>query len=554
MDIEKESKRLSQNQHIDHFKKKHKATDMVTVYLSEEHELYDRDIYSALVSLDNREKVLSRNDWSYQGCEGKPNTDVFYYEDNDEEIIEYLRFGNDEGMEPLIICHDGIELSQEFRLFHQLYYDKKSSNYYQKDDDDNKTVIVYFSQNKVQIRLKELKQFLAIKEKYLLIQFDFKEYSKSLLEDVEAFQSINTDIQTTNLMIYGVDLDEMTFPFDNRKTFSRLLGKYLIEPYPKEQSNFGDYKIKKEKQYIDFIIGIDAFGHNEEFNANPSKLANFFGANSTAPNYLTPVCFRKKVLDKYYSEPSKYSVEESYLRAGDLWGIQIDNHHDDKVYVWLGDLGRDLSYEEQLYWRSFNIPPEGGMSKEFTQQQIMAVATDSENLTHKFKRQYKALQKISNDILGNYLLLPLVKDDKHYFDSLRIPANDEQKHFDEQILSLTKVLIDSLNEKYLNTFLNKEQLESVKGSITRLEATLATCNISNFEKYILFLKELQGLRSTGVAHRKGSGYKKITQKFDLENNNLQDVFSEIIKQAADFLEFLYEQVEQKNFIKKMELN
>lgn len=194
------------------------------------------------------------------------------------------------------------------------------------------------------------------------------------------------------------------------------------------------------------------------------------------------------------------------------------------------------------------------MSKEFTQQQIMAVATDSENLTHKFKRQYKALQKISNDILGNYLLLPLVKDDKHYFDSLRIPANDEQKHFDEQILSLTKVLIDSLNEKYLNTFLNKEQLESVKGSITRLEATLATCNISNFEKYILFLKELQGLRSTGVAHRKGSGYKKITQKFDLENNNLQDVFSEIIKQAADFLEFLYEQVEQKNFIKKMELN
>ena len=554
MDIEKEGKRLSQTQHIDHFKKKYKATDMVTVYLDETNKLHNRGIYSVLVSLDSRENILSKYDWSYLGCDGKPNTELYYYEDNDEEIIEYLRFGNDEGMEPLIICHDGIELSQEFRLFHQLYYDKKSSNYFRKDDDGNETVIVHFSQNKVDIRLKELKQFLAIKEKYLLIQFDFKEYSECLLEDIEEFQSINADVQTTDLMIYCFGLGEMSFSIDKLKTFSRLLGKYLIEPFPKEQSDFGDYKIKKEKQYTDFIIGIDEFGNNKEFTSNPSELANFFGANPTAPNYLTSVCFRKKVLDKYYSEPSKYSVEESYLRVGDLWGIQIDNHHDDKVYVWLGDLGRDLSYEEQLYWRSFNIPPEGGMSKEFIQQQLMAVATDSENLTHKFKRQYKALQKISNDILGNYLLLPLVKDDKHYFDSLRIPANDEQKHFDEQILSLTKVLIDSLNEKYLNTFLNKEKLESIKGSIARLEATLATCNISNFEKYISFLKELQGLRSTGVAHRKGSGYQKITQKFDLENNNLQDVFSEIIKQAVDFLEFLYEQVELKNFMRNVELN
>lgn len=164
----------------------------------------------------------------------------------------------------------------------------------------------------------------------------------------------------------------------------------------------------------------------------------------------------------------------------------IDNHHDDKVYVWQSDLGRDLSYQEQLYWRSFNIAPEGRISKEFTQQQLMTIAINSENLNYKFKRQYKALLNISNNILGNYTLLSLVKEDEHHFGSLKIPSNNEQKQFDEQIPSFTKILIDSLNEKYLNTFLNKEQLETIRGSITRLNVMLTNCNITDCESYISF--------------------------------------------------------------------
>ncbi len=80
---------------------------------------------------------------------------------------------------------------------------------------------------------------------------------------------------------------------------------------------------------------------------------------------MTPVHFDKKVLDKYYGQPSKYSVEDSYLRCASLWGLQMDNHHNNKVCVWLGDLGRDLPYQEQLHWRSHNIPPEGGVSKTY---------------------------------------------------------------------------------------------------------------------------------------------------------------------------------------------
>lgn len=56
LDIEKENKRLSQVQHIDKFKTKYKASDMVTVYLSETNKLYDRGIYSVLMPLDRFKK------------------------------------------------------------------------------------------------------------------------------------------------------------------------------------------------------------------------------------------------------------------------------------------------------------------------------------------------------------------------------------------------------------------------------------------------------------------------------------------------------------------
>jgi hypothetical protein len=40
----------------------------------------------------------------------------------------------------------------------------------------------------------------------------------------------------------------------------------------------------------------------------------------------------------------------------------------------------------------------------------------------------------------------LGRKDKHNFDSLRIPLGDNQLEFDQQVIALTKIIIDSLNE------------------------------------------------------------------------------------------------------------
>ena len=66
-----------------------------------------------------------------------------------------------------------------------------------------------------------------------------------------------------------------------------------------------------------------------------TKVANYFGANKGAPDDLTPVCFRKEVLNDYYAQPEKYTVSDGYLTGGSLWSLYIDNNHPEAVMVFL---------------------------------------------------------------------------------------------------------------------------------------------------------------------------------------------------------------------------
>ena len=75
---------------------------------------------------------------------------------------------------------------------------------------------------------------------------------------------------------------------------------------------------------------------------------------------------------------------------------------------------------------------------------------------------------------------------------------DAQPEFDSLILSLVKVLIDSINEKELKI----ESEKDIKG-IGKLEKWFQKQGYTDYEKHIKFLRDLQRLRSTGTGHRKG---------------------------------------------------
>ncbi len=541
MNISSDRDRLSQKKTLEFLRHELKATEMVTVYRSDRDCHFDRGIYCALIPSDQIERALSKSTWDLSHGSGVPGTV--------EELIlgewkpKYLRYGDDSGVEPLVIDREfhGIredykEISEEFRLFHNLYHDRRSDEYLKIDDAGNVVRVAVVKPDLIQIRLKEIRQFLAVKEMHLSIQFDCVEHSAHWLEELEIKKGGVE--QRHGLMFWRLYYDDFGGS-GSHKAYSRLWGKRLVEPLPKSKSGFWGFAEKPEEKHVEFIIDVDEDGDEVTHTCNPDALANFFGTNPDAPDYLTPVHFSKQVLDKYYQEPGKYSVEDSLLRCGRLWIMDIDNHHSDKVCAWLGDLGRDLPYNEQLHWQSFNISPEGGMSEIYLGRQLMVQAMESDQPDLLFKEQYDDLQKLCIEHLGWHLLQPLVSDDQHHLQSLRIPAANEQRDFDELILSLTKILIDSLHVKRLNSLLSDEQKEGVgEGGIARLEAVLASRNAEDATEHITFLRNLQSLRSSSSAHRKGKKYKKIAKQFDVDGQNLRDVFSGILWQALDFLNFL----------------
>jgi hypothetical protein len=118
---------------------------------------------------------------------------------------------------------------------------------------------------------------------------------------------------------------------------------------------------------------------------------------------------------------------------------------------------------------------------------------------------------------------------------VRIPINNDQGEFDAQVQSLTKLIIDSLNEAEIEKGLTVPP--STKG-IGKLELFLADKNVPEAGAITSFLKNLQALRSSGVAHRKGSNYAKIAAIFDLENKELKEAAAGLFRSAHSMLRSL----------------
>lgn len=378
-----------------------------------------------------------------------------------------------------------------------------------------------------------LKTYLAVKEKVLMIHIDSRcvsiDNSEKIKEDGLVYRN------SENTIFYALNIGNTSTGL-KRKNYSIIYAKNVVSGCSLCDSNIWPYN--EEKTYVDFIIGIDENGKEIRHTCNPKELNNYFGANPTAPHYLTPVYFDSAVLNKYYSKPEIYKVEDGIIRCGVLWSLYIDNSNSDYVSAYLGDLGRDLPSEaEQHYWRGFNKSIGGKLSKTKIKRDFMCIASDSESPDFVFKKAYTRLNRVFTEKYGWPLFLSLTEQDAYNFEILRVPVNNSITEMDMLVLSLVKILIDSLNEKSISKRLTGNY-EKLVGSISKIEAWLCESNIENYNEHIKFLRNLQELRSSGTGHRKGKGYQKITKKLDVKKENYAETFSCLLKDATNFLTFM----------------
>lgn len=457
-------------------------------------------LYSALSPPSRREFVLSDTSWDLSVGSGKPGFNQSSG-GGEELAVEYMRFGNLDGVEPLVVKqdHSGIRpdemrLSEEFILFHNLYEHRASRKYYNIHDNGTEEIVVTITDKEVKVRTSYLRQFTAARQLDLLLFMD-----NIATISTEGMNGVSLDF---SLMRTRINEPLYTYQRDAADSvlgdgaFSRTLGLKIVPPQPIEQSGIWPFQ-PEDNDYPEFIIGEDENHQQIMHTSNHVGLGDY---------YLKPVSFSRAVLQKYYDDPDRYSVNDGYLRCGHLWGAQIDNDGTEYVSMFLGDIGRDLPASERHHWKAHNVTPTSGISHTSFNRSFMAQPTNPTAPDLVFKSTYNQFNSKWRTRFSWDFFKELHGPDGQIIQRTHIPTNESGQEFDDQILGLTKAVIDSLNERSIVGELGTT-IADEKG-IQKLERLFAAKEYQYAERDLAVLRELQSLRSRNAAHRRSSNYQE----------------------------------------------
>ena len=503
-----------------------------TLYFSDNLPPHRFGMWCALLDEDAAIRALGHDSWDLMIGDGRPGFSQSW--SGGREVTTYHRFGSCNGVRPLVLYRSFhgafpqyVEVDGEFRLYHDLAEDKARGLLLSFDASGREIEVVRVKPHDVRARLKYLRQFQAGTGLHLGIYVDSVRYSKIALASIQADERERVKID--GMLRWRRNIAECDF-MDDHKTFSRLLCKVVLAPPSQDKAGTWPFEGADDERVVTFIIGVDGDGNAIEHTSDPDMLANYFGANPGAPHYLTPVYFRREVLAKYFAEPERYSVSDGRLSCLSLWSCQIDNDLNSHVVVFLGDLGRDLPYDERLHWRQFNVPPEGGVSETNFRRSFLAQFADAKAPDLTFRREYVDIMRDWEKAHGWPLFLAPSLGDMHLLDTVRVPVTNSQAELDEQVGHLTKLLVDSLNEKELA--IRAGALEAGAKGIAKFAGFLETTHFPEGQSVVQLLRDLQTLRSTGSAHRKGSAYEKIVAKLGVDPRRKPDAVRRFLEEAT----------------------
>lgn len=516
---------------ISQVKKKFINNGWITVYDND-------DIYCGLAKEECANTMLGRSDWEIHL--GNIGVDIYgdgrYVSGTDCDVTPfvYRRFDPDD-----------IEILQEFRLLYNLRTKTVVGGvcYYGKDASGDECEVVRQVNKQVLVRLPFLKEFIAYKKRNLVLYFD-----------------------TRLLAINAHTIDPLKRPLDTAKDYNGddyiyqhtiipcedvgqgvdwVMGKCLLRYNQTDIKNLWEWP---DEGFEDFIVGYNNNGEEIEHTCDKDHLSNYFVQKGNEPLEITPVYFRKEVLDRYYGNPNKYTVSDGMVQCDKYWSIKIDNDRNKYVVAILVDLGM-IPYKEQKYWKTYNVAPpinaklsntanERWMNGQFCET---SVAPDLV-----FKQEFESFAPKWKEHFGWDLFLPLTEGDKHRYKSLHfLTTQDNDSDFEEQVLSITKLIIDSLNEKELSKGIDKTLLKDNAKGIEKFTLWAKEKNII-LDDEIEFLHSLQSLRSQDVAHRKSSNESKrkdVINYFHLDTKNKQEILDDIFNKATAFLKKLIDSID-----------
>jgi hypothetical protein len=270
---------------------------------------------------------------------------------------------------------------------------------------------------------------------------------------------------------------------------------------------------------------------------DPQQLGTYFDKDGTRLHYLTPVYFKREVLQPYAAEPGKYALSATRLSCLDLWGVDISFNSVGLVEVYLGDLGRKLPAAEWGHWKSYNVLPQGKMDEGRYRRDFLNQPANSKDPAGDLQRARAGAVGVSETLLGSPIWKPLPADAQAEFESLLGPLSDAPAALGQALLVLTKALVDGIDpaplKKFLVSYEKDEKSLSLLGRFS--EALGGTAEL------ISVFRELQNFRSAGgVAHLAGSGRAKAAADLGVTNLSTWDAFESVVTRLTTSLTALTE--------------
>lgn len=376
---------------------------------------------------------------------------------------------------------------------------------------------------RVQVRALEFRQFLARCAHKAVIQLDVVPKL-----ELEPFERVDSKFANDWACFDFCALHDMSM--GDRPAFSRLLGQYVIDGCRNERvPRFEERKL--DRDHPTFVYGVEATtGAPLSHTCDPDKLGTYFDEDSSRLHYLTPVYFKREVLQPYAAEPSRYSLSNSRLTCLNLWGIDISISSSGLVEVYLGDLGRDLPPDDWGHWRTYNVPPEGQMDEGRFRRDFLNQWASSPDVVGDLRRARARAAQVSEAVLGAPLWRPLDGETRAAFESLIGPLNEDVNSLGQPLLLLAKALVDAIDPKPLKMALATPP-EPGDRSLRLLQRYLQQQGDDDDVSRVL--RELQGFRSGGgVAHLAGSGSAKAAAALEIEGLGMLQAFESVVSRCT----------------------
>lgn len=201
------------------------------------------------------------------------------------------------------------------------------------------------------------------------------------------------------------------------------------------------------RQYATFKAVDLKSGEHIKVSCDEKCLSNYFQPESSLPLEMSPVFFRGEVLHRYKADPEKYQLDDRTIYCRGTWSLRTyDVNNVGQVHTYLRYL-RELPYNEQLYWQSFNEWPKGPLSER-------AITTDFKGEIY---TEYDSLQALKRKVVGLDAERPgwwnprgetLVK-------AVRYPVTASASEWANEILALDQLLGEALQQKELRALAKK---------------------------------------------------------------------------------------------------